>query len=222
MQSAAKTVFQVLFLIILFLIGMSCAYGGARLDAWRLWCGFMETVQGHREMLLWASVIALQFGIMKWTGALWNILFSLMSILLIAWLVMLSAGQEAAVTSVLYDQMDAMLLGNALSRYPALLYLVPVLWFVACLCAQEQVRTFCTALICYGLWHALTAAGTAGLRYWQAMENPPHADALQNFICCPWLTAAIPGCFLLLYALLMAASEAAFPRKRPVKQDKCP
>lgn len=218
MRCSFKTFFQVFFLILLVIIGMSCAYGGTRLDSWRLWCGFRITVLDHQQALFWVAAFALQAGLMKWTGAVWNVLFSLMSFLLLAWMVMLTAGQEAAVTSLLYEQMDAVQLGNIASRYPVMLYLVPVLWFIACLCAQEQVRTFCTALICYGLWHALTAACLAGIQSWQAMEQPSCADILQNIACCPWLAAAIPGCFLLLYALLMAAGEAAFPRKHPAVQ----
>lgn len=218
MKRFSKTVFRILCLILLFIAGMACAYGGTRLDSWRLWCGLKITLLDHQQTLLWAAVFALQAGVMKWTGAIWTVLFSLLSFLLLAWMVMLTAGQEAAVTSLLYEQMDAVQLGDVLSRYPVMLYLVPILWFMACLCAREQVRTFCTALICYGLWHALTTACLAGIQRWQAMEQPPCADILQNIACCPWLAAAIPGCFLLLYALLMAAGDAVFPRRKHARE----
>lgn len=219
MQSPVKYLVQAIFLAALALVILACGCGGSSLDAWRVWCGLKIAVSDHGGALLWAAAFALQLAAMKWTGAVCNAIFSLLSFALMAWLVLLAAGQEAAVTPTAYEQMTAAGLGEIAAMYPALHWLLPALWLAACLCAQEQMRTFCTAIACYGLWQALTAACVAGLRYWEGMDAPPCADILRNVACCPWLAALLPGCFLLVFALLMAVSEAIFPHSRGKKEE---
>lgn len=220
MKNVIKPAAQIFCLILLAVIAQACISGGSSLDAWRVKCGLEIVAEEQRGMIFWVGVIALQLVAMQWAGAIWNVLLSLLTIILTAGLVMLAVSQKAAVTPVLYEQMNAFRLGDLLSLYPAALWLVPTMWFIACLCAQEQVRTFCTAIICYGLWLALSAACFIGLQHWQAMDNPPMADILRNFTCCPWLASALPGVFLLLFALLMALTEGLIPRKRHRRRDR--
>lgn len=221
MKRLSKPIFQVLCLILFAVVGMSCVLGGTSLDCWRLWCGLQETFSSHRMDLLWAAALSLQLTLIKGTNAVWNLLFCLLSILFAAWLVTLAAGQGCALTSPLQEQLNAHMSGNLADSYPSALWLLPLLWFICCLCAKNQVRIFCTALLCYALWLGITALGMHGVQAWQAMENPPQADLLLSFTCCPWLIPAIPGLFLLIFALLMSLAEAFLPAS-PTCHEKTP
>lgn len=93
---------------------------------------------------------------------------------------------------------------------------LPVVWLIACLCAQYRTRIFGRAAGCYILWQLLTWVGIKGLFLWQNMEAPLAPTLLPYFTHCPWLVSAMPGLFLCLYTCLMAGGDAIIllPRDR--------
>lgn len=210
----AKAAFQVLCAVLFTLLVLACSDADRGLTAEGLWNGILSAATEHTEWLMWGAIAALQLVLMRWLGGLWNVVFSLLSVLLMAELIMLAGNLQAAITTPLFNELSAAGAGDIVSRYPVAYWLIPMLWFISCLCAPNQVRVFITAVVCYLLWLFLSWLVTLGVNTWLGMGEPAPAQLASLFSASPWLTAAIPGCFLLIYAELMAIFEACLGSRR--------
>ncbi len=213
-MNIAKAVFRVICAVLFTLLVLACSDACSGLTAGELWSGLKTAATEHHEWLMWSAIAALQLVLMRWLGGLWNVVFSLLSILLMAELVMLAGNLQAAITAPLYAELADAGAGDIVSRYPVAYWLIPVLWFIACLCAPNQVRVFITAVVCYLLWLLLSWLFILGVTTWLGMGEPAPAQLASLFSASPWLTAAVPGCFLFIYAELMALFEACLSSRK--------
>ncbi|MBQ7023412.1 MAG: hypothetical protein IJN29_07520 [Akkermansia sp.] len=210
----AKAALQLICTVLFLLLALSCCGATDGLTTGELWNTLQETAVRHANILLWCGILALQLVLMRWLGGIWNVVFSLLSIALMAELIMLAGGMQAAVTAPCYDLLSEAGLAQLTTAYPVLYWLVPTLWFLACLCAHDQVRVFITAVACYLLWLLLTWLLSLAVNTWLGMGDPAPEHLANLFRAYPWLTSAIPGAFLLIYAELMAVLEACLPKKK--------
>lgn len=210
-MKAAKAIFQVVCIILFVWVAMACRNGSDGLTSGELWDGLANPGTSGGEVLVWGAIIALQLAVMKWLGGVWNVLFSLLSMLLMGELVMLAAGLPSAITTPVYTELQAVGLADISEKLPILYWLIPTLWLLACLCARDQVRVFITAVVSYLLWLILTLLCNLGVTAWQGTANPAPEQLADVFRNSPWLSAALPGAFLLIYAVLMALFEACIP-----------
>lgn len=209
-----KAVFQVICAILFLLLVLACSGATTGLTTSDLCESLTKIATPENKILFWGSIILLQLAAMKWIDGLWNIVFSLLSIMLMAELVMIAGGLQPAVSTPLMTELQNIGATGIVKQYPAAYWLIPTLWMIACLCAREQARVFITAVICYLLWLLLTWLGAMGVSTWLSMGEPAPrrlADLLREN---PWLTAAVPGFFLLVYAVLTALFETCLPRSK--------
>lgn len=212
----AKAALQVICTVLFLLLALACCGAADGLTTGELWNTLQESAVSRCNLLMWCGILALQLVLMRWLGGVWNVVFSLLSIALMAELVMLAGGMKAAVTTPLYPLMSDAGLAQLTSAYPVLYWLIPTSWFIACLCARDQVRVFITAVACYLLWLLLTWLLSLGVNTWLGMGEPAPEQLANLFRAYPWLPSAIPGAFLLIYAELMAVLEACLPK---IKKD---
>ncbi len=213
-MAIVKTFFQVLLLILLVMLASACQDAVTGLTTDELWKNFLNTLCSSPAKYAWIIIIALQFYAMKWLGGVWNVIFSLMSFLLLAELVMIAGGLEAAITPKLFALMKAAGYADITVKFPVIYWLVPVLWLLSCFCAKDQVRVFLTAICCYALWLLLSWLLCTGVDTWLSMGRPQPEKLADTFRVAPWLTSALPACFLLIYALMMAIFEACIKRSK--------
>ena len=213
-MAIVKTVFQILLLILLVMLATACCDATAGLTADELWKNFHNVLTSPPTGYAWIIIIALQFFAMKWLGGVWNVIFSIMSFLLLAELMMIAGGLEMAITSKLFALVKSAGYTDITAKFPVIYWLVPVLWLLSCFCAKDQVRVFLTAICCYALWLLLSWLLCLGVDTWLSMGKPQPENLAETFRTAPWLTSALPACFLLIYALMMAVFEACLKRSK--------
>lgn len=94
-----KLVFQMVCLTALFPLVCAYGYGWGHTEGSQLLVELKTVLNNHCDLFVWAGIITLQLGAMKWIGAIWNILFNLLSIISIACITLLATQAETAVTS---------------------------------------------------------------------------------------------------------------------------
>lgn len=213
-MAIVKTSSQVLLLILLVMLASACQDAVTGLTSSELWKNFLNMLSSSPAKYGWIIIIALQFFAMKWLGGVWNVIFSIMSFLLLAELVMIAGGLEAAITPKFFELMKAAGYADISVKFPVIYWLVPVLWLLSCFCAKDQVRVFLTAICCYALWLLLSWVLGSGVDTWLSMGRPQPEGLADSFRMAPWLSSALPACFLLIYALMMAIFEACIKRSK--------
>lgn len=213
-MAIVKTFFQVLLLILLVMLATACHDATAGLTADELWKNLLNTLTSPPTVYAWIIIVVFQIFAMKWLGGVWNVIFSIMSFLLLTELVMIAGGLEAAITPRLFTLVKAAGYADITAKFPVIYWLVPVLWLLSCFCAKDQVRVFLTAICCYALWLLLSWLLCIGVDTWLSMGEPQPEKLADTFRMAPWLTSALPACFLLIYALLMAIFEACIKRSK--------
>lgn len=207
--------FRILCSVLLVLLVLALQHITCSMTFGELWQQITAHASADWQILAWTAGIALVLSLVRSLGVVWNVIFSLLTFMLMAELVMIAAGPEAAFTPQICKLIDA---AGYIKTIPDVVWLVPLLWLVGCLCARNQVSVFLTAVVCYLLWLLLTWLLTLGVNTWLGMGRPSPEMIADLFRGNSWLPAAITGTFLLVYALMMAIFEAFLRRKKPAKE----
>ncbi|MBQ9095157.1 MAG: hypothetical protein IJY53_02335 [Akkermansia sp.] len=165
-------------------------------------------------LVLGILFIALQLVVMRWGGYAMNMLLTLTSTLLFAQMVTIAIGPHVSMTASLHQLADSLGMDHPLKSNTALYWLIPLTWFLCLLGAKDQVRTFCTALVCYALWLVGTPLMNSAVEKWAANEEPALPQILDILTGADWMPAAVWGCFLLIFALIVGVLDALFPEKK--------
>ncbi len=207
--------FRILCSVLLVLLFLACKDVAAGLQAGELWQQLTTHAVSDWQVLAWAAGISLVLSLVRCLDIAWNVIFSALTFLLMAELVLIAAGLPAAITPQLHAYLAEV--GNftgEIGNYPVFWWLVPSLWLVGCLCARNQVAVFLTGVVCYGLWLLLTWLLTLGMNTWLSMGEPAPAQLAELCRAHNWLPAALTGTLLLVYALLMAIFESFLRRRK--------
>ena len=207
--------FRILCSVLLVLLALALQHITCSMTFGELWQQITAHACADWQILAWAAGAALVLSLIRSLGIVWNVIFSLLTFMLMAELVMIAAGPGAAFTPQICKLIDA---AGYIKQMPDILWLIPVLWLVGCLCARNQVSVFLTAVVCYLLWLLFTWLLTLGVNTWLSMGKPAPEMIADLFRGNSWLPAAITGTFLLVYALMMAIFEAFLRRKKPAKE----
>lgn len=211
-------IFRILCSVLLVLLALALQHITCGMTVGALWQQLTAHACSDWQILTWAAGVALILSLIRCLDIVWNVIFSLSTFLLMAGLVLIAAvDPEAACTPQLAKLLDA---AGYIKQVPDILWLIPVLWLMGCLCARNQVPVFLTAVVCYFLWLLLTWLLTLGVNTWLSMGKPSPEMLADLFRGNSWLPAAITGTFLLVYALMMSVFEAFLRRKKARKTEK--
>lgn len=155
-------------------------------------------------------VIIILAGILHFTRILeaaWNILFCAAILILLPCALYAFGGPEIALPSALYHNDTVLQLCETAQEHQVAVALVTFIFIAGWICASACVRVAITAVISFGLWYGLTEMLTYIVEIWAKSANPVMPEALQMIQSSPWIIAAVPGSFFLIYALLMAFFE---------------
>lgn len=155
-------------------------------------------------------VIILLLGIFSFTRVLeaaWNVLFCASIIALLALGLYEFAGPAIALPQAIQHNAAVHQLCQAAASYEVPIALTMLIFIAGWLCSSACVSVALTAVISYGLWYAITVFFTYLVHQWADSATPGMPEALHMIQSSPWIIAAVPGAFFLIYALLMAFFE---------------
>lgn len=155
-------------------------------------------------------VIILLLGILSFTRVLeaaWNVLFCAAVLgLLITGLYTLG-GPSIALPNALFHNETINEICQSLTSYEVPIAIAVLVFLAGWVCASACGRVLITTVVSFGLWYGLTEFFTYIVHQWAESANPAMPEALHMVQSSPWIIAAVPGSFFLIYALLMALFE---------------
>lgn len=165
----------------------------------------------------WVSITALVLvaaALLRLLEIAWNMAFCAAMALVLAGSSYMVFGAETALPAAISTNAEVLHFCNLPQTYPVPALIVAGVFALGWLAANAAFRVAFTTILCYALWF-----GCAVLFYMtadMAANDPALADketaqSILTFIQAhPWVTAALPGVFFLVYALLMAFFDS-FP-----------
>lgn len=168
-----------------------------------------ELLSGFNAVTI-SLVIILLLGILSFTRVLeaaWNVLFCAAVLgLLITGLYTLG-GPSIALPNALYHNETINEICQSLTSYEVPIAIAVLVFLAGWVCASACGRVLITTVVSFGLWYGLTEFFTYIVHQWAEGANPAMPEALHMVQSSPWIIAAVPGSFFLIYALLMALFE---------------
>ena len=147
------------------------------------------------------------FSITRILDAIWNTLFCASILVLIASGLYTLAGPGIALPSALVHNEAVNQFCQSFTAYEIPLAITLLIFIAGWVCASACGRVAITAVISYALWYGVTEFFTYASQLWANNASPALPEALYIVQGTPWILAAVPGAFFLIYALLMAFFE---------------
>lgn len=188
----------------------------------------MELLSGFNAVTI-TLVIILLLGILSFTRVLeaaWNVLFCAAVLGLLVTGLYTLGGPSIALPNALYHNEAINQICQSLTSYEVPIAIAILVFLAGWVCASACGRVLITAVVSFGLWYGLTEFFTFIVHQWAESSSPAMPEALHMIQGAPWIIAAVPGSFFLIYALLMAlfetfisaANEKAKPEEKKNKE----
>lgn len=217
------SLFRVVFSIILLLL-IACYLQTAPTISLSNFC---QTADGAKLLTLLSElnvytvslVVILLLGILSFTRileAVWNVLFCAAIIILLAGGLYIFCGPAIALPQALQHNVAVNQALLSIKTYEVPLAITVFIFIAGWLCSLASVRVAITTVVSYGLWYGLTVFFTYIVQLWANSTTPAMPEALHMIQGTPWIIAAVPGAFFLIYALLMALFETFITTKAKV------
>ncbi len=168
-------------------------------------------------------VIILLLGILSFTRILeaaWNMLFCAATLVLLVWGLYAIGGASIVLPNALYNNTAITQFCEGISTYEVPLTIAALIFIAGWLCASACGRVATTTIVSFGLWYGLTELFTYIVHQWGNSANPGMPDALHMVQSTPWIIAAVPGAFFLIYTLLMALFETFIGKDEKEEEEK--
>ena len=184
----------------------------------------LATLSGFNAVTV-SLVIILLLGICSFTRILeaaWNIIFCASVLILLATGLYVFCGSAVALPQALAHNTAVTQVCSALTSYEVPIAITTLIFIAGWLCASACGRVAITAIVSHGLWYGVTVFLTFIVHQWANSANPNMPEALHMVQGSPWVIAAVPGAFFLIYALFMAFFETFIQnkeKKEAVKAD---
>lgn len=188
----------------------------------------LNMLSGFNAVTVSMGVILL-LGIFSFTRVLeaaWNVVFCASILVLLALGLYTLCGPVFALPQALCHNPTVNQICQTSASNEVPIAIITFVFLAGWICASACGRVAITAVVSYGLWYGLTALFTYAVHLWGSSENPAMPEALSMMQSTPWVIAAVPGAFFLIYALFMAFFETFISTKRvkseptPAKEDK--
>lgn len=141
-------------------------------------------------------------------GMVWNVVFFVSLLAFLVECLSLTIGIDWGVPSSLRSLALLQPMQNVAAHFPAMMFLVPLACVLSCFCSRTPGRIISYTLFCYLLWYAASELLAWLVSLWADMEAPCLPELLHMIQAYPWLGAALPGIFFLLFCLLMALLDS--------------
>lgn len=170
----------------------------------------------------WVSVlfiILIVLACFRILDMVWNVLFCLSTILVTVCSLYLAFGSGIALPTPLDGNKWMELFCNLPQHYPVPTVIVTCVFAIGWLIATASLRIAITSLISYALWYICSEMFHYIVYLWSEAPHPAMPEVLHTLQAAPWIAAAIPGAFFLIYALVMSFFETFISRKEEEQEE---
>lgn len=190
---------------------------------------FVNSLDANRVADMFGSVntvtisvfIIILLGVFSFTRILeaaWNVVFCAAVLVLLAYGLYTYGGARIALPHAIYHNEAIINFCQAALAYEVPLAITGLIFIAGWICTSACGRVAITAVVSFGLWYALTEFFTYIVHLWANSPNPAMPETLNMIQGTPWVIAAVPGAFFLIYAILMAFFETFISTQQKKKE----
>lgn len=181
-----------------------------------------ESVTALFTSVNWVSITAaalVVLAVLRILDLAWNLIFCLTFVPMLFCGLYAGFGESVA--------LPAPLLGNACmtefctlpQSYPVPALIIVGIFALGWLASTAAFRIAVTSLVSFGLWYGITFLLYAVIvNRWADTPEPAQPEILTMVLANPWMIAALPGAFFLVYAVLVAFFETFLSVSRKKKK----
>lgn len=170
-----------------------------------------DAVVGLFSSLNWVSITAgvlLLCALLRLLDMAWNVAFCLSSVLVLFCGLWAVWGPVVALPLPVQDNALMTQLCTLPQTYPVPALIVAGVFAMGWLTSTAPFRIAFTTVVSFGLWYGLTTLMHWGIvTRWADTPTPAQPELLAMVLANPWMIAALPGAFFLVYAVLVAFFE---------------
>lgn len=186
-----------------------------------------EAVAGLFSSLNWVSITAgvlVLCALLRLLDMAWNVAFCLSSVLVLFCGLWAVWGPVVALPLPVQDNAVMTQLCTLPQTYPVPALIVAGVFAMGWLASTAPFRIAFTTVVSFGLWYGLTTLMHWGIvTRWADTPTPAQPELLAMVLANPWMIAALPGAFFLVYAVLVAFFEtflSSSKKKAPQAEEK--
>lgn len=186
-----------------------------------------EAVVGLFSSLNWVSITAgvlVLCALLRLLDMAWNVAFCLSTVLVLFCGLWAVWGPVVALPLPVQDNALMTQLCTLPQTYPVPALLVAGVFAMGWLASTAPFRIAFTTVVSFGLWYGLTTLMHWGIvTRWADTPTPAQPELLAMVLANPWMIAALPGAFFLVYAVLVAFFEtflSTSKKKAPKTEEK--
>lgn len=170
-----------------------------------------ESVVGLFSSLNWVSITAgvlVLCALLRLLDMAWNVAFCLSAVLVLFCGLWAVWGPVGALPLPVQDNAVMTQLCTLPQTYPVPALIVAGVFAMGWLASTAPFRIAFTTVVSFGLWYGLTSLMHWGIvTRWADTPAPAQPELLAMVLANPWMIAALPGAFFLVYAVLVAFFE---------------
>lgn len=170
----------------------------------------------------WVSIAALTLVVLACLRILdmvWNVLFCVSTLLVTVCSLYLAFGPGIALPTPLDANSWVETFCNLPRNYPVPALIVACIFAIGWLIATASLRIAITAILSYVLWYICAEMFHYIVYLWSEAPHPSMPEVLHTLQAAPWIAAAIPGAFFLIYALVMSFFETFISRREDEQEE---
>lgn len=186
-----------------------------------------DAVAGLFSSLNWVSITAgvlVLCALLRLLDMAWNVAFCLSTVLALFCGLWAIWGPVVALPLPVQDNALMTQLCTLPQTYPMPALIVAGVFAMGWLASTAPFRIAFTTVVSFGLWYGLTTLMHWGIvTRWAETPTPAQPELLAMVLANPWMIAALPGAFFLVYAVLVAFFEtflSTSKKKAPKTEEK--
>ena len=176
----------------------------------------IDTLQPLFSGLTWVTITALVLlvlALLRIQEMIWNVCFAAALLLSITFGACFIADPASILPDALQGNRAVLDFCYLPKLYPIPATLIFAIFAMGWLCSTAPFRIMFTCVLSYALWYGCAEVFHYMIGTWAKSPEPSMPELLHAAQSAPWISAAIPGAFFLVYALLMSFIETFISRR---------
>lgn len=173
--------------------------------------------------LNWVTITAgvlLILAILRIQEIIWNVSYAAAFILFIAFALCSFMDPVTALPTAIENNRAVLDFCDLPQSYPIPAIIITTIFAMGWLCSTAPFRIMFTCALSVALWYGCTEVFQYMVGMWAKSPNPTMPELLHAIQSAPWIIAAIPGAFFLVYALLTSFIETFISRREEKRRKK--
>ncbi len=186
-------------------------------------CFNAETLRPMFTTVNWVSitaVILLVLAILRIQELIWNVVYAAATILCIGFGVCAVMDPGIALPAAIETNRAVLDFCALPQSYPVPAIIIIAVFAMGWLCSTAPFRIMFTCILSVALWYGCSEVFSYMVGTWAKSPNPSMPELLHAIQSSPWIIAAIPGAFFLVYALLTSFIETFISRREDARKER--